>query len=334
MRRKVLLAAAIVVLLSAAAAALLRTRNRPPAAAIQPPPAPAAAPIPPPATREISLTGQVQAANVVNVPAPVDGTIEEWMADTGDVVIEGKVLARIKNPKLAAAEAAAQSEAERARNRITELESELIAAQLEVSRSQADQARVKTEVDRAEKEYRKQQLMFRQGITARLVYEKSEQDYNAFKAESEKLAEAAKNAANRVSSLSDEAQGARKDLDRQKAAVDEAHAESGAGEVRSPAAGIVVARCCQIGESVMAVSTSMFQIAGDLTMLQVAAPADSAAIQRIRPGQNASIEIMGISTLLSGQVREVQPEQVIIEFTSPSQPVRPGMTARVTIKLS
>jgi multidrug resistance efflux pump len=78
----------------------------------------------------------------------------------------------------------------------------------------------------------------------------------------------------------------------------------------------------------------MFQIAGDLTMLQVAAPADSAAIQRIRPGQNASIEIMGISTLLSGQVREVQPEQVIIEFTSPSQLVRPGMTARVTIKLS
>jgi multidrug resistance efflux pump len=287
-----------------------------------------------PATSEITVSGQVQAANVVNVQAPVDGTIEELMADVGDVVIDGKLLARIKNPKLASTEAVAQSEAERARSRITELESALIAARLEVSRSEADQARVKTELERSEKEFQKQQLMFRQGITARLVYEKSQQDYNTFKAESEKLAEAAKNAVNRVSSLTDELQTARKDLDQQKAAVDEARAESGAGEIRSPAEGIIVARCCQVGEPVTAGSTNLFQIAGDLTALQVAASADPSAMERIHPGQTAAVEIPSVPATIAGKVREVRPEQVIIEFSSPSQAVRPGMTARVKIKLS
>src|SRR5579864_544628 len=327
------LAAGVAVLVGAVTAALFLTRNKP--NAVTPPPQTQATPpavVPP--LSEITVSGQVQAAKVIDVPAPVDGTIEELMADAGDVVIEGKVLARIKNPKLAAAEANAQSEAESARNRISELESALIAARLEVSRSQADQARVKTELERAEKEYQKQQLMFRQGITARLVYEKSQQDYNAFKTESEKLDEAAKNAVNRVSSLTDELQAALKDLEQKKAAADQAHAGSSAGDVRSPAEGIVVARCCQVGESVTADATRMFEIAGDLTALQVTAPADPAAVQRIHPGQLAVIEIESVPGAITGKVREVQPEQVTVDFTSPSASVRPGMTARVKIKLS
>jgi multidrug resistance efflux pump len=137
-----------------------------------------------------------------------------------------------------------------------------------------------------------------------------------------------------VSSLTDELHTARTDLDQKKGAVDQAHAESGSGDVRSPAEGIVVARCCQVGESVTAGSTNLFQIAGDLTQLQVAASADAATIERIHPGQMAAIEIPSVSATLEGKVREVKPDQVIIEFTRPNQGVRPGMTARAKIKLS
>jgi len=333
MSRKWLLAGPAIVVITGAAAALFLTRSKPqpvPTHPAQPPPAAAPAPSAP----EITLSGQVQAANVVSVPAPVDGTIEELMAAAGDVVIEGRLLARIKNPKLVAAEAAAQSETERASNHISELEAAVIAARLEESRSEADQARVKVELERADKEFQKQQLMFRQGITARLVFEKAQQDYNALKADSERLAEATKNAVNRVASVTDELQGARKDLEKAKAAWEEARAESVAGDVRSPTEGIIVARCCQVGESVTAGSTNLFQIAGDLTSLEVAASADSAALERIHPGQLAVIEIPGISNSIDGKVREVQPEQVIIGFSSPPAEVRPGMTARVKIKLS
>jgi multidrug resistance efflux pump len=335
MRRTWLLAGVVIVLSTVAVAALFLTRSKPPAASTRPataPPAPA--PAPAPASVEITVSGQVQAANVVNVPAPVDGTIEELMANVGDVVVEGKLLARIKNPKLASTETTAQSEVERQRNRIGGLESALISARLEVSRTEADQTRVKQELEKADKEYQRQESMFRQGITPRVVYERAQQEYNAYKADSERLAEVAKDAGNRVSSLTDELQTARADLDQKKGAVDQAHAESGSGDVRSPAEGIIVARCCQVGESVTAVSTNLFQIAGDLTQLQVAAAPDSATIEKIHPGQMAVIEIPTVSATIEGKVREVKPDQVIIEFSRPNQSVRPGMTARVKIKLS
>jgi multidrug resistance efflux pump len=323
------------VLASTVASALFLTRSKPPVVLTQPAPAPSAAVLAPsPPAPEITVSGQVQAANVVNVPATVDGTIEELMAEVGDVVIEGKLLARIKNPKLESAETAAQSGAEREGNRIGMLESALIAARLEVSRSEADQTRVKLELEKAEKEYQRQDSMFRQGITPRVVYERAQEEFNAYKADSERLAEVVKDAKNRVSSLTDELQTARQDLEQKKAAVDEARAESGAGDVLSPEEGIVVARCCQVGESVTAASANLFQIAGDLTALQVAASADAATMERIHPGQAAVIEILSLPATIEGKVREVKPEQVIIEFTSPSQAVRPGMTAQVKIKLS
>jgi multidrug resistance efflux pump len=329
------LAAGVIVLAAAAAAALFLSRSKPNAASTPPAQAPqVSAPAPTPEPLEITVSGQVQAAKTVNVSATVDGTIQELMADVGDVVIEGKLLARLKNPKLAAVEETAQSETERARNRINELDAALIGARLEVSRSAADQTRTKLEFEKAEKEYQKQQFMFRQGITARLVFEKSQQEYNALKADAERLAEASKNAVNRVSSLTDELQAAHKDLDQKKAALDEAHAESGAGEVRSPAEGIIVARCCQVGESVTAASTNLFQIAGDLTALQVTAAADSVTVEKIHPGQPAAIEIANIPGSIAGKVREVKPDNVTIDFASPSPAVRPGMTARVKIKLS
>jgi multidrug resistance efflux pump len=335
MNRKWLVAGVVVVLSIVAAAALFLTQRKTPAASNRPAPvSPVSAPAPAPAAVEITVSGQVQAANVVNAPAPVDGTIDELMVNVGDVVIEGQLLARIKNPKLASAETTAQSEAERQRNRIGTLESALISARLEVSRTEADQTRIKQELEKADKEYQRQASMYSQGITPRVVYEKAQQEYNAYKADSDRLAEVAKDAANRVSSLTDELQTARTDLDQKKGTVEQAHAESGSGDVRSPAEGIVVARCCQVGESVTAGSSNLFQIAGDLTQLQVAASADAATIERIHPGQMAAIEIPSVSATIEGKVREVKPDQVIIEFSRPNQSVRPGMTARAKIKLS
>ena len=55
-----------------------------------------------PKATEITLTGAVQAAHVVDVPVPVDGTVEQFLAEVGQHVSEGEVLARIRNPRLAA----------------------------------------------------------------------------------------------------------------------------------------------------------------------------------------------------------------------------------------
>jgi HlyD family secretion protein len=123
-------------------------------------------------------------------------------------------------------------------------------------------------------------------------------------------------------------------LEQKTAALNEAHAQNGAGDVRSPAAGIIVAKCCQAGDVVNPAAMELFQIASDLTTLQVAAAVDDAVGQQIHPGQSAEIEINPGPGSLIGKVREVQPGNVIIDFVSRSPAVRPGMTAQVRIKLS
>src|ERR1035438_435293 len=76
----------------------------------------------PVAPAEITLTGSIQPAQVINVPVPVDGTVDQFMADVGQHVSEGEVLARIRNPKRAAAQQMAKLDAEQAQNRLSQLE--------------------------------------------------------------------------------------------------------------------------------------------------------------------------------------------------------------------
>src|ERR1700704_3743044 len=134
MERKWLLAgtAIIVVIAAAAIGALYRGRSSPP---VKPPtpvtqtPAPAAA---------ISLQGKIQAKSIVNIAPNTDGIVERFLADVGDDVFEGELIAQIKNVKLASADQNATADADRARGKVADLEGQLIAARLEVSRSRAD----------------------------------------------------------------------------------------------------------------------------------------------------------------------------------------------------
>ena len=55
----------------------------------------------PPVPVAITLTGIIQATKVIKVAAPVEGTIQQFIADIGDDVVKGDVLARIeKSPGL------------------------------------------------------------------------------------------------------------------------------------------------------------------------------------------------------------------------------------------
>ncbi len=233
------------------------------------------APAPPAVVRtplEIALTGIVQPANIVSVPVPVDGTIEEFLAAVGQHVSEGEVLARIRNPRLAAAERTAQLDAEQARNRLQQLEAGLIAARLEVSRSMADATRIQSELDKAEKAFERQQTMFREGVTPRLAYEKAEREYNALKAEASKQAENARKAPELVNSITAQLDPARKEVAQKSSDLEDAQAESAVGEVNSPTDGVVTARRGKQGEQVTPATPDLFQIAADPQALEVVAP--------------------------------------------------------------
>src|SRR5258708_27243352 len=206
MERKWLLTAAALAVLGIAGSAFLYRKSHAPKPKPTPAPPPVVATLPP----EISITGKIEATKVVSVPVPVDGIIEQLVADIDDDVVPGDVLARIKNPKIAAAQQKTEDTSTLARNRVETLETARITAELEASRSEADATRAKLEFERAEKTYEREKALMAEGATARLVYEKAQQDYNTLKEQTQAFSETAKKAAERVTSLKAELESARK----------------------------------------------------------------------------------------------------------------------------
>lgn len=330
MRGKWPLAVGLVVLLAIVAGfvSLARSRRQIPqkASASQAHPA---APL-----SEITLQGKLQAKSVVNIPAPVEGVVDRMLVDVGDSVYEGQLLASIKASKLEAADQTAEADAAKAQARVADLESALIAARLEASRARADATRSKSDFERAEKNYLHQQMLVREGATPRLVFEKAEKEYNSLRADSESLEQIARTAEDRVSAITKELEGARTIAQAKVQDADEAKAELGAGEVHSTVNGLVVGRRGKAGDPVDRSMADLFQIATNLSSMEVLLTPDFTILPNIKSGQPALVEIAEAAGGIMGTVREVKAGQVFVDFTSPSPAVKPGLTAQVKIKLT
>jgi multidrug resistance efflux pump len=319
-----MLVTAAMVLLALAAVGFFRFHR----SKVPPAPLPVASVVAP----EITLTGTIQDAHVVNVPVPVDGAVDQFVANVGQHVSEGQVLARIRNPRFAAALQMAKLDAEQAQNHLSQLESALIAARLEVSRSEADAMRVKSDLDQAEKAFDRQQTMFREGVTPRLAYEKAEREYNSLNAAAQNLATTAKNAADRVDSTTKELDPARKALAQKTSDLEDAEAEMAVGEVNSPADGVVIQRRGKLGQPVTPAISDLLQIAVDPPVLEVVAGIQSQMAARIHPGQTVEIEIASVPSPTAGTVRELKSGQVFIDIPNPSPGIARGMAVHIKIK--
>jgi multidrug resistance efflux pump len=312
----------------------------------QPPPAPAAksAPEKPAAAQtnpapaffgnEVSLNGILQPQKTIAVAAPIDGTIQEVMAEAGTQVFQGQVIARIKSGKLDTALESATAEVEKLKTRIANLEGSIIAARLEASRAQADALRAKSELDRAEKAYNRQALLYKEGATPRLTYEKSERDFKQAQADSENLASVAKNAADRIDSSNQDLDNAKKLLDGRNQDLETARVDVSSGEVQAPADGVVIARKGMPGEPITKAVQDFFEIAINTATLQAVVEADASVLPRIKEGQQAVVRVAEFPDDIGGVVREIKGTTVIVEFANPSPEVKPGLSARVKIKLA
>jgi multidrug resistance efflux pump len=331
MRGKWLLFSGIAVLVAIAAGtlSLLRRSVTSEPRLVVPAPSPS-----PPAGAEVSLPGKIRAHKVITVAAPIDGTIEFVAGDVGQEVYEGQLLAQIKNTGLETAHQEATAEAEQAQTRLNTLQGNLIAGRLEASRAHADASRSRTEFDRAEKAYLRQQMLYNQGATPRLVFEKAQKEFQLAQGEFQGLDQVARLADERIASLQKEVDGARRALAEKNQALEDAQQNLAACEIHSPVDGLVVARSKQPGEEVSQEVKDLFQIAVDLDWLEVVLEPEPPVLERIRPGQEALVQVAEIPTEgLPGKVREIKNGEVVVDFASPSPAVRPGLTAQVRIKL-
>lgn len=329
MRGKWLLAAGTLILLAIAAGALSLWLRSSPKPAAQLPAAPAVF-----AGTEVTLTGKVRAQHLVLVGVPVDGTIDFLGPEPGQEVYEGELLARVKNQGLEASQQLAQAQFERAQTRVESLNSALIAARLEASRARSEASRAQSEWERAEKAYRRQQMLQKEGAARRLEFEKAQKEFQLAEDHYHALDELARQAEQRTDAVSKELDNARRLLADKQRELEEAGEDLAASEVHSPVNGIVVARSRQMGEEVTRSLKDLFRIAVDLSLLEVVVEPEPPVLARLRPGLAALVvmaELPGEG--VAGQVRQVSPAETVIEFTSPSPAVVPGLTAQVRIQL-
>jgi multidrug resistance efflux pump len=189
-------------------------------------------------------------------------------------------------------------------------------------------------LERSERASSRQQTLFKEGATPRLVYEKAVQDYQAALKEYELIDATVRTGRERVQSGTLEVDAARKIVAGKVRLLEEAQENLTAAEVRSPVDGYVVSRKGEVGGSAEDAGDELFQIATDLYAMEVAVEGKPEVLKRIVPGQPALVLVLDLqSTAMPGVVREVKDNLAAVEFSSTLPAIKPGMLADVRFKL-
>jgi multidrug resistance efflux pump len=285
------------------------------------------------AQNEVTLQGKIRPQHIRAVGPSVSGFIEAFLVEPGADVYEGQVLARIGAQGLESAREMAQTALERAQEQVSKAEAEVTAARLELSRAEADAQRSRIAMERAEKASARQQTLFREGATPRLVYEKALKEYEAALKDYELIDATVRTGREHIQGGMEEVAGAKKIVADKVKALEDAQDNLAAAEVHSPVDGYVVSRKGEVGGSVGS-SDELFQIATDLYALEVAVEPKAEVLKRIVPGQPALVLVLDLqNTAMAGVVREIKDNQVIVEFNSTLPAIKPGMQADVRFKL-
>ena len=300
--------------------------------------APAPAQAGPPAAllnlNEITVSGIIRASHVTGVGSSIEGNIEAFMANVGDEVFEGQVLARIGSGGLEASREQSASAVDLAQQQVSAAESAVSSAKLEASRADADMERAKLQVDRAQKTFERQTTLHKAGATPKLRYEAALAEYEEAVKEFEIRDKASRGARDGVQSANEKLTRAKALLAEKTEELEAADGAFQAAEVRAPVAGLIVGRQGEAGKPSRDYGEQLFQIATDLFALEVVTDPKTADLKRIHPGQQALVLVLDLHGAgMEGVVREIKDGQAIVEFASGVPAIKPGMRADVRLKL-
>jgi multidrug resistance efflux pump len=205
---------------------------------------------------------------------------------------------------------------------------------MELSRAEADAQRSRMALERAERASTRQQTLFREGATPRLVYDKALKEHEAALKDYELIDATVRTGREHIQSGMDEVNGAKKIVADKMLLLEEAQGNLSAAEVHSPVDGYVVSRKGEVGGSAEELGDELFQIATDLYAMEVALEPKAELLKRMAPGQPALVLILDLqNAAMPGVVREIKDNRVIVEFNSTLPAIKPGMPADVRFKL-
>ena len=253
----------------------------------------------------IDATGRLQAVRTVQVGSQVSGTIKTLNADFNSVVTRGQVVAELE-PSL--------------------FETQVEQAEATVNRMRADLERSRVQVEDAQLK-----LARARDLAERQLLPKA--DLETAEANSRTAQAAVKSA---------EAQ-----LVQGQASLNQSKVNLSHTVITAPIDGVVISRNVDVGQTVAASmqAPTLFEIANDLTQMQVNANIDEADIGQIQPGQPVRFQVDAFpGQTFTGTVAQVRLNPVIeqnvvsyvtvINVPNPEMRLRPGMTANVTVEVA
>ncbi len=253
----------------------------------------------------VSATGTVEPTLKVLVGSQVSGTVVRWYADFNQQVKKGDILAELDQDRFQAVLDQRIAAVAVAKARVEEAEARLGTAALERKRTQQ-------------------------------AFERSAA--SEFEMESVKASEAAAIAALHAA----EAQLQAAEADQRLAAADLEKTI-----IRSPIDGVVISRDVDAGQTVAASlqAPTLFNIANDLTRMQVNAAVNETDIGKVREGMTARFRVDAYpDRRFTGKVSQVRYAQTVvdnvvtyttlIDVENPDLLLRPGMTATILFEVA
>jgi HlyD family secretion protein len=311
-----------------------------------------------PIQARVTATGNLNAVVDVLVSSQVSGNIEALYADWNSKVKKGQLVALI-DPEIFQAQVdqanatfrSAHAAAVTAQAQIEKAKSELSAANAAEKSAEAIAAKDLANATNAKSQWVRAQNLLNEQVTAQQDYDTARANYDA--SEAQVRADQAQIDAAKQNILSAQAsvQVAQSQLataqaqERQtQAALQQAQINLGHTRIIAPVDGTVVARRMDVGQTVAATLNppTIFEIAQDLTKMQVDTNVDESDVGNVAKGQKATFIVDSYpGTTFHGVVADIRKApiitqnvvtyDVVITVDNGDLKLFPGMTANVTI---
>ncbi len=311
-----------------------------------------------PVQASVTATGTVNAVIDVLVSSQVSGNIQALYADWNSKVKKGQLVAQIDpqifqsqvdqaravtNTAHAAVEMAG-AQVEKARSDLSAAVAARKAAEAAVARDRANALNAKAQFERVDE-------LFRQGIVSRQAYDAAKAAYDADQAQVDADLAQVDSAAQAVQSAQAQVRVAQSQLlsaqaqERQaQAALNQTQINLEHTRILAPVDGTIIARRMDVGQTVASTLNppTIFEIAQDLTKMQVDTNVDESDIGNIRVGQEATFTVDAYpGTVFRGKVTDVRKApistqnvvtyDVVIGVANPDLKLYPGMTVNAQI---
>jgi len=283
--------------------------------------------------RTVTADGTLYPGNQWNVMPNINASVQKFLANRGDHVTEGQLLAVLENRGLVAAAAANKSQIDTAQANLVSTEQAAIPEA--IVKAQTDVASDQEQYDAARRLLESRQELLKEGALAR----KSVDDAAVALAQAKAQLETAKEHQRTLQAAGKQAQidALKAQVESARAQFNSAQAQATYAEIHSPGSGVVADRPLYPGD-IAAAGTPLFVVM-DISRVVARVNVPQADAAGIRAGQPATVTLTDGGQEVQGQVSVVSPAtdpnsatlQVWVTAANPGERLKPGAAVHVAI---